>query len=104
MAHLSLSFLGPFQATLDGQPLNGFDSDKVRALLAYLAVESDRAHRRQRRPPRRSGVHGSDRDLPAPPPRAAGTVRPLHSMSGGCRGPLPGRLLGRSFPRRCPCL
>jgi WD40 repeat protein/DNA-binding SARP family transcriptional activator len=46
MAHLSLSFLGPFQATLDGRPLTGFASDKVRALLAYLAVESDRAHRR----------------------------------------------------------
>jgi WD40 repeat protein/DNA-binding SARP family transcriptional activator len=46
MAHLSLSFFGPFQATLDGQPLTAFDSDKVRALLAYLAVESDRAHRR----------------------------------------------------------
>jgi WD40 repeat protein/DNA-binding SARP family transcriptional activator len=47
MAHLSLSFFGSFQATLDGQPLTGFDSDKVRALLVCLAVESDRAHRRE---------------------------------------------------------
>jgi DNA-binding SARP family transcriptional activator/predicted ATPase len=47
MAHLHLSLLGPFRATLDGQPLTGFDSDKVRALLAYLAVESDLAHRRE---------------------------------------------------------
>jgi len=47
MAHLSLSFFGPFQAALDEQPLTGFDSDKGRALLAYLAVESDRAHRRE---------------------------------------------------------
>ena len=52
MAHLSLSFLGPFQAALDGEPLTGFDSDKVRALLAFLAVESDKrpspvAHRRE---------------------------------------------------------
>ena len=47
MAHLSLCLLGPFQASLDGQPLTGFDSDRVRALLAYLAVESDRAHRRE---------------------------------------------------------
>lgn len=32
---------------LDGKPLGGFDSDKTRALLAYLALESDRAHRRE---------------------------------------------------------
>jgi DNA-binding SARP family transcriptional activator len=47
MAHLSVSLFGPLQAALDGQPFTGFDSDKVRALLAYLAVESDRAHRRE---------------------------------------------------------
>jgi DNA-binding SARP family transcriptional activator/predicted ATPase len=47
MAHLSLSLLGPFQATLDGQPVTGFKSNKVRALLAYLAVEADRPHRRE---------------------------------------------------------
>ncbi|MCR4405553.1 MAG: AAA family ATPase [Anaerolineae bacterium] len=47
MAHLSLSCLGPFQVTLDGQPVMGFKSNKVRALLAYLAVEADRPHRRE---------------------------------------------------------
>jgi DNA-binding SARP family transcriptional activator len=47
MAHLSLSLLGPFQVTLDGQPVTGFKSNKVRALLAYLAVEADRTHRRE---------------------------------------------------------
>lgn len=47
MAHLSLYFLGPFQATLDGHLLKGFESNKVRALLAYLAVESDRPHSRE---------------------------------------------------------
>ena len=47
MAHLSLSLLGPFQVTLDGQPVTGFRSNKVRALLAYLAVEADRTHRRE---------------------------------------------------------
>jgi DNA-binding SARP family transcriptional activator len=47
MAHLSLSLLGPFQVTLDGQPVAGFKSNKVRALLAYLAVEADRPHRRE---------------------------------------------------------
>lgn len=47
MAHLSLYLLGSFQATLDNQPVKGFDSDRVRALLAYLAVEADRPHRRE---------------------------------------------------------
>jgi DNA-binding SARP family transcriptional activator/predicted ATPase len=47
MPHLSLSFLGPFQATLDGQPLTAFKSNKVRALIAYLAVEADRPHPRE---------------------------------------------------------
>src|SRR5262245_50491481 len=46
MAHLSLALLGPLQITLDGVPLRTFRSDKVRALLAYLAVEADRPHRR----------------------------------------------------------
>jgi len=44
--NLSLSLLGPFQATQDGQPLTGFESNKVRALLAYLAAEADRPHSR----------------------------------------------------------
>jgi len=40
--------LGSFRVTLDGQPITGFKSNKVRALLVYLAVESDRPHRRER--------------------------------------------------------
>jgi len=47
MAHLALSLLGSFQVSLDGQPVTGFKSNKVRALLAYLAVEADRPHRRE---------------------------------------------------------
>jgi DNA-binding SARP family transcriptional activator len=47
MPYLSLSLLGSLQVTLDGQPVTGFKSDKVRALLAYLAVEADRPHRRE---------------------------------------------------------
>lgn len=43
---LSLSFLGSFQATCDSSPLKGFESDKVRALLAYLVVEAGQPHRR----------------------------------------------------------
>ncbi len=47
MAHLSLLLLGTLQALLDGQPATGFQSIKVRALLAYLAVEADRPHSRE---------------------------------------------------------
>ena len=46
MAHLSLSLLGPFRVTLAGEPVTDFESNKVRALLAYLVVEADRPHRR----------------------------------------------------------
>ena len=41
MARLSISLLGSFRVTLDGAPLTDFDSNKVRALLAFLAVEVD---------------------------------------------------------------
>lgn len=47
MAHLEISLLGPIQVTLDGQPITGFKSNKVRALLAYLVVEADKPHRRE---------------------------------------------------------
>jgi DNA-binding SARP family transcriptional activator len=48
MARLALFLLGPFQVELDGEPVAAFESDKVRALLAYLAVEADRPHRREK--------------------------------------------------------
>ena len=47
MARLALSFLGPFTATLDGVLITGFESVKVRALLAYLAAEAGRSHQRE---------------------------------------------------------
>ncbi len=47
MAGLSIYLLGPLRVTLDGQPVTSFGYDKVRALLAYLAVESQRPHRRE---------------------------------------------------------
>ncbi len=47
MARLSIHLLGPFHVTLDGEPATGFESNKVRALLAFLAVESDRPHSRE---------------------------------------------------------
>ena len=46
MAHLSLALLGPMQITLGGQPVSGIAYHKARALLAYLAIESDRPHPR----------------------------------------------------------
>ena len=46
MPHLTLSLLGGFEALLYGQPITAFDTDKTRALLAYLAVEAGHAHRR----------------------------------------------------------
>ena len=47
MARLILSFLGPFQVALDGQSVAGFESNKVRALLAFLVVEVSRPHARE---------------------------------------------------------
>jgi predicted ATPase/DNA-binding SARP family transcriptional activator len=44
---LALYLLGAFEAFLDGKPLSGINTDKARALLIYLTVESNRAHRRQ---------------------------------------------------------
>lgn len=46
MSRLILQFLGPFQVLLDGKPVTEFESNKVRALLAYLATEPYRPHAR----------------------------------------------------------
>ena len=46
VAFLSLSLLGGFHVERDGTPITAFESNKVRALLAYLAVEADRPHQR----------------------------------------------------------
>src|SRR5262245_44146310 len=47
MARLSLSLLGAVQVGLDRAAITAFDSDKVRALLIYLAVEAQQPHRRE---------------------------------------------------------
>ena len=47
MAYLSLSVWGELQVWQDDVPVQAFESDKVRALLAYLAVEADHAHQRE---------------------------------------------------------
>jgi WD40 repeat protein/DNA-binding SARP family transcriptional activator len=46
VALLVLSLLGGFQVTRAGVAIAAFESNKVRALLAYLAVEADRVHTR----------------------------------------------------------
>ena len=47
MAHLSIRLLGPPQIALDENSIADFGSDKVRALLFYLAAEPDQPHRRE---------------------------------------------------------
>ncbi|MFN2132358.1 MAG: tetratricopeptide repeat protein, partial [Anaerolineae bacterium] len=46
MARLTVYLLGPPEIHLDGDPISGLHSDKVRALLFYLAVERG-LHRRE---------------------------------------------------------
>ena len=46
MNEIALSLFGSLQITLNGKPISGIDSDKVRALFVFLAVEADQTHRR----------------------------------------------------------
>ncbi|HET9222783.1 MAG TPA: BTAD domain-containing putative transcriptional regulator, partial [Roseiflexaceae bacterium] len=46
MRQIAISLLGPFAVTIDGALVTTFAYTKVRALLAYLAVEPGRAHSR----------------------------------------------------------
>ncbi len=46
MVQLHLTFFGSFQATLGNTPLLDFESNKVRALLAFLGTEGVRPHHR----------------------------------------------------------
>jgi predicted ATPase/DNA-binding SARP family transcriptional activator/Tfp pilus assembly protein PilF len=46
MPALSIFCFGDFEVRLDGESVRNFDTDKTRALLAYLAVERHRAHTR----------------------------------------------------------
>jgi DNA-binding SARP family transcriptional activator len=47
MARLVVHLLGGFRVELDGETIYGFETDKARALLAYLIVEAGRPHRRE---------------------------------------------------------
>ena len=46
MRHITIRLLGPFEVTIDGAPITSFAYAKVRALLAYLAVERQHPHPR----------------------------------------------------------
>jgi DNA-binding SARP family transcriptional activator/predicted ATPase len=47
MVQLSINVLGPLQVIIDGEPVYGFASDKVRALLVYLVLSPDQPYRRE---------------------------------------------------------
>ena len=47
MTRLVVRLLGGFRVELDGEAVYDFESDKCRALLAFLIVEADRPHRRE---------------------------------------------------------
>ncbi len=47
MAPLTVCLFGCFRISLDKRPITKFVSDKARALLAYLAIEAERPHRRE---------------------------------------------------------
>lgn len=46
MARLSIALLGSLRVDIDGRPVERFAYTRSQALLAYLAVEGDRPHRR----------------------------------------------------------
>lgn len=48
MSHLAISLLGSFQVIYHGEIITKFASDKVRALLSFLFVESEYPHRREK--------------------------------------------------------
>jgi len=47
LTQLAISALGGLRVTLDGRLVDSFETDKARAPVIYLAVEADRAHRRE---------------------------------------------------------
>jgi DNA-binding SARP family transcriptional activator/predicted ATPase len=48
MAHLALKLFGSYRISLDGITIDSQESDKGRALLAYLAVEREAPHTREK--------------------------------------------------------
>ena len=91
MARLSVSLLGPFQATLDGQPIASFESDKVRALLAYLAAEAGRGHPREKL----AGLLWPERPEPAARSNLAHALAVLRQAIGDRGAAVPVLLISR---------
>jgi predicted ATPase/DNA-binding SARP family transcriptional activator len=48
MARLTIHTLGSFQVSIESKPITKFESNKARALLAYLSVESSHSHAREK--------------------------------------------------------
>jgi DNA-binding SARP family transcriptional activator len=48
VARLAIHVFGPLEIKLDGKPMPSLESDKVRALLVFLAVVGARPHRREK--------------------------------------------------------
>ena len=48
VARLTIRLLGPIDIKLNGEPMSGLESDKVRALLIFLTTARARPHRRER--------------------------------------------------------
>ena len=48
MGQLRIHLLGSFEVSIDARPITKFDSAKVRAFLAYLAVEYHESHTREK--------------------------------------------------------
>jgi WD40 repeat protein/DNA-binding SARP family transcriptional activator len=91
MARLSICLLGPFEATLDGQPIASFESDKARALLAYLAVEAGRGHSREKL----AGLLWPDRPEPAARSNLAHALAVLRQVIGDRDAGAPALLISR---------
>ena len=47
MEQLNISLFDPLQVLLNNEPVSGFRTKKVMALLAYLATEPKTVHRRE---------------------------------------------------------
>ena len=79
MTRLVVRLLGGFRVEVDGEAVYGFETDKARALFAYLIVEADRPHRRETLAsllwPERPDTIARSEPPPGAGPRAAGAWR-----------------------------
>jgi hypothetical protein len=104
MAHLALYLLGPFQVALDGEPVRGLQSARLRALLACLAVERGEYPREAlasllwpKRPDREALTALRPRQPALCPGRSAGICPPVARQPDQCAAqPRRQLLAGRS--------